>query len=68
MTWRNKVLEFNAFGWGPVVVRRYMQQGEEGEQMVWEYVDGSTTLMNRICQLPPAHKVPKKRGQRITLF
>jgi hypothetical protein len=45
-----------------------MQQGEEGEQMVWDYADGSTTLMNRICQLPPAHKVPKKRGQRITLF
>lgn len=68
MTWRNKVLEFNAFGWGPVVVKRYMQQGEEGEQMVWEYADGTRTLMNRICQLPPAHKVPKKRGQRITLF
>jgi hypothetical protein len=30
MTWNNKVLAFNPFGWGPVMVRRYM----EGEQLV----------------------------------
>ena len=29
-TWRNSKLEFNPFGWGPVVVRRY----RDGEQMV----------------------------------
>lgn len=64
MTWNNRVLEFNAFGWGPVVVRRYM----EGEQLVWEYVDGSTTHMDRICQLPEEHKIPAKRGRKIQIF
>ena len=68
MTWRDNVLEFNAFGWGPVAVNRYLQQGEEGEQLVWEYIDGSTTVMERICQLPGEHKVPAKRGKRIQLF
>jgi hypothetical protein len=64
MTWDNRVLEFNAFGWGPVVVRRYM----EGEQLVWEYIDGSTTHMDRICQLPEEHKIPAKRGRKIQIF
>lgn len=64
MTWDNKVLNFNAFGAGPVVVKRYMQ----GEQLVWEYADGSTTHMDRICQLPEAQKIPAKRGRRITIF
>jgi len=64
MTWNDKVLDFNAFGWGPVVVKRYMQ----GEQLVWEYADGSTTIMDRICQLPEDHKRPAKRGKRIDIF
>jgi hypothetical protein len=64
MTWDNKVLNFNAFGAGPVVVKRYMQ----GEQLVWEYIDGSTTHMDRICQLPDDQKIPAKRGKRITIF
>lgn len=68
MTWRDNVLEFNAFGWGPVVVNRYLQQGEEGEQLVWEYIDGSTTVLERICHLPEERKVPAKRGKRIQLF
>lgn len=64
VTWRNKVLEFNVFGWGPVVVKRY----REGEQLVWEYADGSTTHMDRICHLPESHKIPAKRGRRIKIF
>lgn len=49
--WNNKVLDFHVFGWGPVVVRRYM----DGEQLVWEYANGDITRMNRICTLPPEH-------------
>lgn len=64
MTWNNGVLDFNAFGWGPVVVRRYL----EGEQLVWEYVDGSVTRMDRLCELPPAHRKPKQRGLRFALL
>jgi hypothetical protein len=41
-------------------VKRYM----EGEQLVWEYADGSTTHMDRICTLPEEHKVPQPRGKR----
>jgi len=62
--WRNGKLEFNIFGWGPVVVRRYM----DGEQLVWEYADGSTTKMNRICALPEEHKTPEPRGRRYSFF
>jgi hypothetical protein len=50
------------------VVNRYLQQGEEGEQLVWEYIDGSTTVLERICHLPEERKVPAKRGKRIQLF
>ena len=64
MIWQDKVLNFHLFGWGPVVVRRY----REGEQLVWEYADGSTTRMNRICQLPDEHKKPRPRGSQIRLF
>ncbi len=60
MFWNDDVLDFRIFGWGPVVVRRYM----EGDQLVWEYVDGSVTHMDRLCQLPEEHKVPKPRGRR----
>ena len=48
----------------PVVVNRY----REGEQLVWEYTDGSTTYMDRICTLPPEHKVPTPRGKHYRLF
>ncbi len=58
MFWNNGILEFRPFGWGPVVVRRYM----DGEHLVWEYVDGSTTRMKRLCQLPEEHRAPATRG------
>ena len=64
MIWNDGVLDFHVFGWGPVVVRRYM----DGEQLVWEYLDGSVTRMDRICQLPEEHKVPKRRGPRFAFF
>jgi hypothetical protein len=61
MIWNNGVLEFHAFGWGPVVVRRYL----EGEQLIWEYADGSVTRLQRICALPPQHRIPTPRGLRL---
>ena len=64
MYWNDGVLDFKVFGWGPVVVRRYMS----GEQLVWEYADGSVTHMDRLCELPSEHKVPAPRGKRIALF
>ena len=64
MIWRDKVLNFHAFGWGPVVVRRYL----DGAHLIWEYADGSTTRMERLCQLPPEHKKPRPRGAQLKLF
>lgn len=64
MIWQDGTLNFHAFGWGPVVVNRYLDQG----QLVWEYADGSVTRMDRICQLPEQHRVPKPRGQRYEFF
>lgn len=64
VVWNDGVLDFKVLGWGPVVVKRYRQ----GEQLVWEYADGSTTHMDRLCQLPPEHKIPVSRGSRIKLF
>ena len=64
MIWNDNALDFHVFGWGPVVVKRYL----EGEQLVWEYADGSTTHMDRLCHLPEAQKVPKPRGRRFTFF
>jgi hypothetical protein len=64
MIWNDGVLDFHVFGWGPVVVRRYL----DGAQLVWEYADGSTTRMDRICTLPDSEKIPKPRGRRISLF
>lgn len=64
MTWNNGVLDFHVLGWGPLVVRRY----RDGDQMVWEYADGSVTRMDRICELPDAHRIPKPRGRRISFF
>ena len=68
MIWNDGVLDFHAFGWGPVVVKRYLHQEPSGEQLVWEYADGSTTHMNRLCTLPEAHKVPEPRGKRMKFF
>ena len=62
--WRNGKLEFNAFGFGPVVVRRYRDRND----MIWEYIDGSIARMERICMLPPEQKTPKPRGKRRVLF
>lgn len=64
MTWNNQILEFRVLGWGPIVVRRYL----DGDQMVWEYADGSVTRMERICELPAEHKTPRPRGSRFSLF
>ena len=64
MIWQDKVLNFHALGWGPVVVRRYM----DGDQLIWEYADGSITRMDRICQLPQEHKIPRTRGAQLKLF
>jgi hypothetical protein len=64
MIWTDGILEFHVFGWGPVVVRRYL----DGEYLIWEYADGSVTRMERICQLPPEHRVPTPRGPRFDLF
>ena len=64
MIWNNGVLDFHVFGWGPMVVRRYL----DGEQLIWEYADGSVTRMNRICSLPEENKIPKPRGRRIAFF
>ena len=64
MIWNDGVLDFHVFGWGPVVVRRYL----DGEQLIWEYADGSSTRMDRLCSLPPENKIPKPRGRRIALW
>jgi hypothetical protein len=63
MIWNDGVLDFHAFGWGPVVVQRYL----EGDQLIWEYADGSKTRMDRICKLPEAHRIPEPRGRGIRL-
>lgn len=64
MTWDKGILNFHAFGWGPLVVRRYL----EGEALIWEYADGSVTRMERICTLPEAHRTPQPRGLRLKLL
>ena len=64
VVWNDGVLDFRVFGWGPVVVRRYMR----GDQLVWEYADGGVTLMDRICRLPADKKIPRKRGRRYKVF
>ncbi len=53
MIWNDGVLDFHIFGVGPVVVRRY----REGEDLVWEYADGATTKMRRVCTLPESHRL-----------
>ncbi|HJO23840.1 MAG: hypothetical protein QF890_00480 [Myxococcota bacterium] len=64
MIWNGGVLDFHVFGWGPIVVRRY----PDGDQLVWEYADGSVTRMDRICTLPETEKFPRPRGPRYSLF
>lgn len=64
MIWNDGVLDFHVFGWGPVVVRRYL----DGDQLVWEYADGSATRMDRLCTLPETERVPRPRGRRIASF
>jgi hypothetical protein len=64
MIWNDRVLDFHVFGWGPVVVRRYL----DGEQLIWEYADGSVTRMDRLCTLPEEQQVPQLRGPRYSLF
>jgi hypothetical protein len=63
MIWNEGILDFHVFGWGPRVVRRYM----DGEQLIWEYADGSVTRMDRLCHLPEKHRVPAARGPQIPL-
>lgn len=62
--WQDGVLNFHALGWGPVVVKRYMKNG----MLIWEYADGSTTKMKRLCHLPVDHKKPAPRGPRFKLW
>lgn len=64
MIWNEGVLDFHVFGWGPVVVQRYL----DGDQLVWDYADGGVTRMERICRLPEEHKTPRPRGSRFQLF
>ena len=64
MFWEDGVLNFKVFGWGPVVVRRYLSD----DHLVWEYADGSTTRLERICNLPDEHRIPPPRGPRYNLF
>ena len=64
LIWKDEVLNFHAFGWGPNVVQRYLEDG----QLVWRYVDGSITRMQRICTLPDEHKVPLPRGSRYKVW
>ena len=64
MIWEDKILNFYAFGWGPRAVRRY----RDGDQLIWEYVDGSVTRMERLCMLPEENIVPEPRGRRFELF
>lgn len=64
MIWRDGMLDFHAFGWGPIVVNRYL----DGEQLVWEYADGSVNRMDRICHVPEAHLSPLPRGKRFKLY
>ena len=64
MVWQDGVLNFHVFGWGPVVVRRYL----DGDQLVWEYADGGTTRMKRICTLPDSERFPAPRGRRWQLL
>ncbi|MDG2304481.1 MAG: hypothetical protein P8R42_07455 [Candidatus Binatia bacterium] len=64
MIWNDGVLDFHVFGWGPVVVQRYL----EGDQLIWEYADGSTTRMDRLCMLPEDQKIPQPRGPRFSIF
>ncbi len=64
MIWEDKILTFYVFGWGPRVVRRY----RDGDELIWEYVDGSVTRMERLCRLPEEYKVPEPRGRRIELL
>ena len=64
MIWNNGVLDFHAFGWGPVVVKRYL----EGEQLVWEYADGSTTHMDRTLHPARGAQSAEPRGKRMALF
>ena len=64
MIWEDKILNFYAFGWGPRAVRRY----RDGDELIWEYIDGSVTRMERLCHLPDENIVPKPRGRRFELF
>ncbi|MGB0922132.1 MAG: hypothetical protein ACPG1C_12545 [Alphaproteobacteria bacterium] len=64
MVWNNGVLDFHVFGWGPVVVRRYM----EGDMLIWEYANGSVTKLKRLCLLPQEHRFPQRRGPQLQLF
>ena len=64
MIWEEGVLNFYVFGWGPQVVRRY----RDGDQLIWEYADGSKTRMERLCRLPDENKIPEPRGARFKLW
>ena len=64
MAWNAGILDFHVFCRGPVVVKRYF----EGDRLIWEYADGSTTRMDRLYTLPIAQRNPKPRGRRFSFF
>jgi hypothetical protein len=40
----------------------------DGDQLIWEYADGTVTRMDRICTLPEDEKTPEPRGRRYSFF
>ena len=64
MIWEDKTLNFYAFGWGLRAVRRY----RDGDELIWEYVDGSVTRMERLCKLPEENKVPEPLADGSSCF
>jgi len=62
--WTDGVLNFQVFGWGPTVVKRYM----DGDMMVWEYANGGVSHMKRICHLPEKEIIPALRGPRYKIW
>lgn len=44
---KEQVLNFHVFGWGPVVVKRYLDK----DQLIWECANASTARKDRLCTL-----------------
>ena len=58
MIWNDEgVLDFHVLGMGPPLVHRYL----DGDQLVWQWRDGTVTRMKRICKIPPHKIIPEPR-------